>query len=357
MHSSGANAAVDSGRIGRDQSVRQMMRPFDPFLDDPKVTEVLTNEPFKLWTKTFDGWEVHDVPALTPSYLKAVANTFVTYNNVQLKGVNYVVLPDGQRGTIIQPPAAADGMFAVIIRKHMTVARTLEELAGEGAFSNWRDMSFNKPSAEEAAAYLDANDFTRLEPFEVELLAIKRAGKITDFLERCVHYKRNIMIAGKTGSGKTTFARSLIEKVPTKERILTIEDVHELMLPSHPNKLHLMYGDAAGRISAREALSACMRASPDRIFLAELRSDEAWDYITSLNTGHPGSISTVHADSAVQTYQRIATLIKQSEVGQSLPVEMVREELLQTLNVTLHFHERKLTEVFYDPIFAKSKLA
>jgi type IV secretion system protein VirB11 len=333
-----------------------MMRPFDPFLNDPLVTEVLTNEPFKLWAKTFDGWIEHDVPALTPSFLKAVANTFVTYNNLQLRGVNYVVLPDGQRGTIIQPPAAHEGMFGVIIRKHMTVARTLEELTAEGAFSDWRDKSFHKPSAGEASAFLDAADFTRLEPFEVELLALKREGRIVEFLERCVHYKRNIMIAGKTGSGKTTFARSLIEKVPTTERILTIEDVHELMLPSHPNKLHLMYGDAAGRITAREALAACMRASPDRIFLAELRGNEAWEYIASLNTGHPGSISTVHADNAVQTFARISTLILSSEVGQVLPADMVRQELLQTINVTLHFHERKLTEVFYDPIFAKSKL-
>ena len=333
------------------------MRPFDPFLNDPAVTEVLTNEPFKLWTKTFEGWSEHDVPALNASYLKAVANTFVTFNNVQLRGINYVVLPDGQRGTIIQPPACADGQFSIIIRKHMTVAKTLEELVEQGAFSSWRDVSFNRPSHAEASAYLAATNFTRLEPFEVELLALKRDGRIAEFLEACVHHKRNILIAGKTGSGKTTFARSLIEKVPSRERILTIEDVHELMLPSHPNKLHLMYGSAVGRVSARDALAACMRASPDRIFLAELRGDEAWDYITSLNTGHPGSISTVHADSAVQTYQRVATLIGQSESGLRLPPDLVKEELLQTLNVTLHFHERKLTEVYYDPIYAKSKLA
>ena len=333
-----------------------MLRPLNRFLDDPEVTEVRTNEPGVVWAQRAREAIRHDAPELTASYLKALSNTLVTYNGLPLQGINNVVLPDGQRGTVMMPPAVIDGMFAVILRKHMVTAKTLAQLTDEGAFADWRDVSFNRPSAEEAEAYLDVNDFSRLEPFEVELLALKRDGNMPAFLERCVIHKRNIMIAGKTNSGKTTFARSLIEKVPADERILTIEDVHELMLPGHPDKLHIMFGDSPGRVTARQALAACMRASPDRIFLAELRSDEAWDYIASLNTGHPGAISTVHAGGAVETFSRIANLILQSSAGQVLPPELVRSELYQTLNVTLHFHQRKLTEVFYDPIFAKSKL-
>ena len=331
-----------------------MLRPLNRFLDDPDVTEVRTNEPGVVWTQRGNGAERHDAPDLTAGYLRALANTLVTYNGLPLRGINNVVLPDGQRGTVMMPPAVIDGMFAVILRKHMVTAKSLDQLASEGAFEHWRDVSFNRPSHDEATALLGANDFTRLEPFEVELLALKRDGDMPAFLERCVIHKRNIMIAGKTNSGKTTFARSLIEKVPSGERILTIEDVHELVLPDHPDRLHIMFGDSPGRVTARQALAACMRASPDRIFLAELRSDEAWDYIASLNTGHPGAISTVHAGGALETFSRIANLILQSEAGRVLPPELVRHELYQTLNVTLHFHQRKLMEVFYDPIFAKS---
>lgn len=354
MSSSPANSI--SLAVGKDQGVRQLLRPLNRFLDDPEVTEVRTNEPGVVWTQCGSEAVRHDAPELTVSYLRALANTLVTYNGLPLRGINNVVLPDGQRGTVLMPPAVIDGMFAVILRKHMVTAKRLDQLASEGAFESWRDVSFNRPSHDEATLLLDANDFTRLEPFEVELLALKRDGNMPAFLERSVIYKRNIMIAGKTNSGKTTFARSLIEKVPATERLLTIEDVHELMLPDHPDKLHIMFGDSPGRVTAREALAACMRSSPDRIFLAELRKDEAWDYISSLNTGHPGAISTVHAGGAVETFSRIANLIMQSEAGRVLTPDLVRHELFQTLNITLHFHNRKLTEVFYDPIFAKSKL-
>lgn len=164
------------------------------------------------------------------------------------------------------------------------------------------------------------------------------------------------MIAGKTGSGKTTFARSLIEKVPVEERLITIEDVHELFLPNHPNRVHMLYGAGSGRVSADECLASCMRQSPDRIFLAELRGDEAWEYVNSLNTGHPGSITTTHANNALQTFERIATLIKKSPVGRQLDLDMVRRVLDSTVDVVAFFHERRLVEIYYDPIHARSRL-
>lgn len=111
-----------------------------------------------------------------------------------------------------------------------------------------------------------------------------------EFLEQAVLNKRNIIIAGKTGSGKTTFARSLIKKIPVEERIITIEDVHELFLEEHPNKVHMFYGENAGRVTASDCLESCMRQSPDRILLAELKGSEAWEYLASLHTGHPGTI-------------------------------------------------------------------
>src|SRR5690606_24378990 len=100
-----------------------------------------------------------------------------------------------------------------------------------------------------------------------ELIDHFNAGSITQFLTRAVQLRKNIIIGGKTGSGKTTFARSLIELIPTHERLITIEDVHELYLPRHPNRVHLIYGTGQGQPSALECVAACMRSSPDRIFL------------------------------------------------------------------------------------------
>lgn len=343
--------------FARDISVNQLMRPIEPYLQRDGVNEVTINRPGELWTKTFEGWEAHDVPALTMDHLKSLANAIAVFNSVPLASMVSVILPGGQRGQIVLPPACIDDTVSFSIRKHSTVVKTLDELFADGSFDNYKNVSFNKPTAEEAAELLSRRDLTRLEDFEVELLGLLRDGKIRDFLELCVRYKRNIIIAGKTGSGKTTFARSLIELISAEERIVTIEDVHELFLKKHPNRVHMIYGNGKGRVTAVEALRSCMRQSPDRIILAELRGDEAWEYLGSLNTAHPGSISTTHANNATQTFQRVGTLIKQSDVGRALDYDMINRTLFSTIDVVLYFSERKLVEVFYDPVFKNKQWA
>lgn len=340
----------------RSATVLQLMRPLQEVLDRRDVTEVTINRPHEIWAKTFGGWERIEVPNLSMSHLDALAVAMITYNGMQVRPITSVVLPHGERGQIVRPPACVDGTLSVSIRKHAMVVKTLDDLAGEGAFDTASDVSFNRPTATEAQAEAARHDFQRLEPFEVALLALKRDGRWRDFLEAAVLAKRNIVVAGKTGSGKTTFARSMIEKVPVTERLVTIEDVHELFLENHPNRVHMLYGTGVGRMSADECLASCMRQSPDRIFLAELRGDEAWEYVNSLNTGHPGSITTTHANNALSTFERICTLIKKSESGKAIDVEVIKRLLHTTIDVVLHFHERRLTEVFYDPMFAKQQM-
>ncbi|WP_455474057.1 P-type DNA transfer ATPase VirB11 [Bartonella sp. B30(2025)] len=351
-----STASLHVNQLKKDQAVAQLLQPFDRFLEDPKVTELSICRPGEIWAKSFEGWQVHSMPELTDAFLQTLITAVIVYNGMSPKSINYVLLPGGQRGTIIQEPAVLNGTLSFMIRKHSLVAKTLEDLRDEGAFDDFIDVSFNKPSEQEVNNLLLQHDFTRLEPFEAQLLQLKRDGKIIDFLEKCILHKRNIIIAGKTGSGKTTFARSLIGKVPVEERIITIEDVHEIFLPNHPNHVHMIYGNSTDRVSAEECLDACMRQSPDRIFLAELRGNEAWEYLNSLNTGHPGSITTTHANSALQTFERCATLIKRSDIGRQLDVQMIKRVLYTTVDVVLFFNNRKLSEVFYDPIFAKSKL-
>jgi len=348
--------AATSLALGRDATVNQLMRPIVPHLERGDVVEVTINRPGELWAKTFQGWEPVKVPELTMPYLKSLANAIAVFNGISLASITSVVLPGGQRGQIVLPPACIDDTLSLSIRKHSLVVKTLDELDAEGAFESFDDVSFNKPTAAEAAALVLKRDFTRLTPAEAELLALKREGRMRDFLDLCVQSHRNIIIAGKTGSGKTTFARSLIERVPNSERLVTIEDVHELFLENHPNRVHMIYGYGKGRVSAVEALRSCMRQSPDRIFLAELRGDEAWEYLGSLNTAHPGSITTTHANNAIQTFQRVGTLIKQSEVGRVLDLDMINRTLFSTIDVVLYFSDRKLCEVFYDPVFAKEQM-
>jgi type IV secretion system protein VirB11 len=257
---------------------------------------------------------------LTSEYLDALATAMAVHSGLSVRSLASVILPGGERGQLVRAPACIDGMTPITIRKHLPTVRTLAELEREGTFDGARDVSFHRPSAEDALRESERSDAGRIDPLDVELLALKREGRFTAFLGRAVQARRNVVIAGRTGSGKTTLARSLIDEVPASERIVTIEDVHELALPNHPNRVHLMFGDGPGRVTAEACLAACMRLSPDRIFLAELRGSEAWEYVQSLNTGHPGSVTTTHANGAVQAFDRIASLVKNSQTGRGLEV-------------------------------------
>jgi type IV secretion system protein VirB11 len=352
-------AELDSSRGGRperDTALRQLLRPLAPLLARADVTEVAINRPGELWTREVRGWERHELPALSSEYLEALTTAMAVFNGLPLRSMVSVVLPDGERGQIVRSPACIEGMAPVTIRKHAPIVRSLENLEAGGAFAETRDVSFHQPSAETATKEGERQDLRRLELFELDLLELKRRRALAEFLRAAVRYKRNIVIAGKTGSGKTTLARSVCEEVPVTERIVTIEDVHELALPNHPNRIHLMFGEGEGRVSADSCLAACMRLSPDRIFLAELRGGEAWEYVQSLNTGHPGSVTTTHANSAVQAFERVTSLIKNSDAGRGLELAEIRRVLQTTLDVVLFLAERKVTEIFYDPIFAKERM-
>lgn len=354
--SEGCTALNAPASFARDTTVNQLMRPIFPHLDRPEVFEITVNSPGELWARTFEGWQVVQVPELTMAHLRSLATAIAVFNSISLHSIVSVILPGGQRGQIVLPPACIEGTLSLMIRKSMPLVKTLDELAAEGAFDSANDVSFNRPTVDEVQDLVTKRDFTRLAQFEADLLTLKREGRWKEFLDMCVSTRRNMIIAGKTGSGKTTFARSLIERIPSTERLLTIEDVHELCLENHPNRVHMLYGYGKGRVTAVEALRSAMRQSPDRIFLAELRGDEAWEYLGSANTGHPGSITTIHANNAIQTYQRAGTLIKQSEVGRTLDMELINRTLYSTIDVVLYFSERKLCEVFYDPIFAKKQM-
>lgn len=332
-------------------TVNLLLQPLRPFLDRKDVTEITINKPTEVWVKGFGDWQPQTIEALDEGHLNSLITAVYAYNNIRELSIGSLLMPDGSRCQIVRFPATVDGQTSFTIRKHSLVSFTLEQLSESGAFSDWQDVSFNKTIFENKHATYHA-----LTDKEKELIQLKIDGDIVGFLTKCVQYHKNIVIAGKTGSGKTTFAKALITKIPTNERIITIEDVHELHLPHHPNHLHMMFGAGKGRVSAFEALMACMRLSPDRILLAELRGAETWEYLMSLNTGHPGGITTVHANGAVHTFDRISGLVKSSEVGRTVDLEAIKLILYSTVDVVLYFENRKLKEVFYDPIHVSETL-
>src|SRR3546814_4127357 len=124
---------------------------------------------------------------------------------------------------------------------------------------------------------------------------------------------KNILISGATGSGKTTLSKALIQLIPSEERLLTIEDTRELLVP-HRNAVHLLYskdGQGQAKVGAKHMLEASLRMRPDRILLQELRAGTAFFYLRNVNSGHPGSITTVHAHSATLALELLSLLVQE----------------------------------------------
>ncbi len=322
----------------------EYLAPLVPFLRDPNLTEICVNRPQEVWTESRTGWSQHVVPGLSFSYCRQLATLIASYNRktiAQDKPVLSASLPTGERVQVLVPPACEAFTVSITVRKPSIIDKTLEELDREGAFTACADVSSD------------------LQPFETELLRLKEQRSVMAFLDLAVRRHRNILIVGKTGSGKTTVTKSLIRSIPAEERLITIEDVHELALNHHGNKVHLFYGrddEGGAPVTAKQALTACLRMKPDRILLAELRGDEAWEFIKSVNTGHPGSISTMHANGAFEAFEQLTALIKDSRAGAHLDTAYIKHRLFTTLDIVLFYQQRQLREIYYDPGYKRQQL-
>lgn len=326
------------------EMLAEYLEPLRVFLDDESLTEVCVNRPREVWTEGRTGWLRHDVPELTFQHCRQLATLIASFNGKAIsvdKPVLSAALPNGERVQVIVPPACEPHTVSITVRKPSMIDKTLEELDAEGAFEECEDVD-------------DA-----LQPFEHELLKLKGERRIKEFLDLAVRKHRNILIVGKTGSGKTTITKSLIRSIPAEERLITIEDVHELFLNMHENKVHLFYAredEGGAKVTPKQALASCLRMKPDRILLAELRGDESWEFIKSVNTGHPGSISTMHANGAFEAFEQLTALIKDSRTGAHLDTNYIKHRLFTTLDVILFYHQRKLREIYYDPEFKRKQL-
>jgi type IV secretion system protein VirB11 len=241
---------------------------------------------------------------------------------------------------------------SITVRKPSDTIRRLDQFEREGLFE--------RIECGERGDRSSSNDATpnrgRVLPFEQELTALKEAGRYADFLRMAVRQHCTILVSGKTGSGKTTFMKGLVEEVPRHERLITIQDVAELTLPNHPNVVHLYYSkDAQGtaRVTAKSLLEACLRMKPDRIFLAEVRGDECFHFVRLAASGHPGSITSVHAGSCALAIEQMALMIRESGAGSGLRLDEIRKLLGVVIDIVVQFDRdergRFISEIVYAP--------
>lgn len=304
-------------------------------------SEVVINQPHECWIKTGDGWVLMKVPELDYNRLSGLATTLASNAGKVIDSKNPFLsasIPKlnnglgGERAQIVIPPATLKGHIAIAVRKASVRVSDIDTLVEQGVFSH----------AKKSAQLSNAVD---LLPHEKELVMLHRSGDWSAFFKAAMRQKLNIVLAGKTDSGKTHIGKALAAAIPFSERIVTIEDVHEFAL-NHPNKVHLLFNDLT--VSAKDCVKSCMRMSPDRIFLSEMRGDEAWYFLKAIGSAHPG-LTTLHAGSPAEAIDQTITLVKDSATGAHLDIGFLRKRLEATLDIIIICKNRKVIEVYYDP--------
>lgn len=327
---------MGSATLDMSKPIRSLLRNtgIQVFLDTPGVTEVAINRPGEIWTEKEAIWQRHEMPNLNYHACNEVAETLATAisdNDDELKNIICpVILPDGQRGQIVMPPVAERGCISLTIRQPSAKRFSLEDYEATGRLSNYSLVS----------ARMD------LREFEKEMLVCMRNNNMMRFMQLAVKHKLNILFGGATGSGKTTFTKAVADLYPRDRRYITIEDVHELTMPYHPNKVHLFFGK---HMSATKVVESCMRMKGDHIFMSELKGDETWSYMGLLNTGHDGSLTTSHFSNCRTAWSRLTTLVKQSPVGMTLDHDFIYRTIQSTIDVICFWEGSFLKEVYFDP--------
>ena len=334
-------AASRSERCGARLVLERYLEPLAPYLADETLTEIVVNRPGEVFVEGPAGWSRYDAATLTQEHLTHLATAAAGFTKQDISAERPIVsttLIGEERCQIVVPPAVPAGSVSLTIRKPSTLTMTLDSLDRAKLFDEVRAAS------EELSAD------------EHRLLALKEAGKWREFLELAVVTRRNILISGATGSGKTTLSKALIATIPENERLITIEDTAELVIP-HPNCVRLLYskdGQGLAKVGPRELLESCLRMRPDRILLQELRDGTAFFYLRNVNSGHPGSITTVHADSARLAFEQLTLLVKESAEGRDLHRDDIRSLLLLLVDVVVQMQKRegryRITEIYYDPL-------
>lgn len=326
--------------------------PLHGFLQAPDVIEICINRPEVVFVERAGhpatGMTRHIIPALTAERLRfmaervaAASHQFVNEQEPLLSAT----LSDGARVQVVLPPAALDG-GAMVIRRQVTRKLSLSDYAVSGAFQTTLVTD-------------GSGELTADETLMCELL---KAGNAEIFLREAVRRRVSMMISGGTGSGKTTFLNALMREIPVQERLITIEDTPELTLP-HDNHVRLIAtrgNQNVARIDARQLVEASLRMRPDRLLLGEVRGSEALDFLQAINTGHPGSLSTIHANSPSAAYTRLALLVMQGGGGAGLSKPEITDMLRMSLPLVIQLGRRNgrpgaVSEIYYEP-FVRSSL-
>jgi type IV secretion system protein VirB11 len=313
------------------------LRPLEHLFAQEGISEISVNRPGEVWVERFGDMEYHPIPELTLPHLSALAR-LVAQSTEQMvseeKPLLSASLPEGYRIQVILPPACEAGKVIMSIRKQTVINLDLESYEAIGAFQNTMVLQ-------------------QADKHDQELRELLNQGAIREFLSKAVLYKKNIIISGGTSTGKTTFLNAVLKKIPEMERVITCEDARELDIQHLPNRVHLLAsrgGQGRAKVTMQDLIEACLRLRPDRIMVGEIRGAEAFSYLRAINTGHPGSITTIHADSPMLAFEQLMMMVMQAGLG--ITREQIKQYVEAIVDIVVQLKrgdkgKRFVSEVFF----------
>lgn len=311
---------------------------FKVYLDDPEIAEICVNRSSELWIERAGSpsMEKIDCPDITKDHMmrlaRQIANTTGQAINLQNPLLS-ASLPTGERVQVIMPPATLNGIV-FSIRKQVVKDMDLADYANAGSF--------------DAVDWVNDSD---LKPHDAQLRALAEQKNFYQFIALAAKSKKNIIISGGTSTGKTTLLNAILKEIDPEERIITIEDTPEIK-PVHQNHVPLLASkgeQGIAEVTIQSLLEASLRLRPDRILLGELRGKEAYTFLRAVNTGHPGSITTVHADTPHGAFKQIALMVMQANLG--LQNDQIMDYIRSIVDVVVQLKriggKRIISEIWY----------
>lgn len=318
-------------------ALRTHLMPLQRWFEAQGVTEVSVNRPGEVWIARQGEpyMERHAASDLTAAVLLELAQQVATNTGQEVSKERPLLsaeLPNGCRAQFVLPPASG-GDVALSIRKPAVLDLSLGDYESGGAFA-----LTNRRTAEEEQCERDLRDAYARRDF-------------APFLGIAVRARKNILISAGTDSGKTTLLNAMLKEIPLRERLVIIEDARELR-PPQPNSVRLFYSrgeQGLARATAQDLCEAALRLRPDRILLGELRGKEAFTYLRTINSGHPGSITTIHANSPELAFEQLALMVMQGfpSIDKSLVIDYVRSIIPVIVQGKRSAGRRFISEIYY----------
>jgi type IV secretion system protein VirB11 len=283
------------------EALRTFLEPIHAYLAREGVSEVSINRPGEAWIEVRGDLERVAIPEYDIDTLLQLGRLVAQATEQVVSEENPLLsatLPEGHRVQVVFPPACEVGSVAFSIRKPSTLQYDLDTYEKTGAFAETKTEAHR-------------------DPMQDDLRQLYRMRAFGEFIRTAVRARKNIIVSGGTSTGKTTFLNAMLREVPEAERIITVEDAREVVL-QQPNRLHLLAsrgGQGRAKVTPAQLIEACLRLRPDRIIMGELRGAEAFSFLRAVNTGHPGSIATLHADTPAMAFEQLVLMVTQADLG------------------------------------------